>query len=507
MGKDVRRARQTNPWLVLAVLCASFFMTLLDTTIVTIAIPEMAAGLGASLDDILWFANAYMLVFAALLLLSGRLGDRFGPQRTFTAGLAVFTVASAVCGMVDTPEQMIAARAVQGLGAAVMMPQTLALISAVFPAERRGAAFGVWSAVAGLATVAGPTVGGLLVSQLDWRWIFYINVPIGALALLGAVLLVPDVRSGQSATLDLPGALLSTAGLSLIVYALIEGERYDWGTIESFLSIPLVLVLGILLLGLFALHQRGRQDRRPLVPFELFRIRKFTVSATLAALLLFCSIGVLLPLTLYLQSALGLSAAQAGLALAPGPLVSLFVAPVAGNAVGKVGGRIILVPGLMIFGAGIALMAIMADANSSAWAIVPGQIVFGIGMGLVFAPTSTLAMQEIPPRLIGVSSGMFTTFRQIGAVLGAAAVGALLQSRLAAEGVPEEVRRQAGRLAESVYAEGLTDAVRYSLFWTVATAVVAALLALLLPAHEKRPEAAQNPEPQVGADAPQTVES
>ncbi|QEV29931.1 MFS transporter [Streptomyces coeruleorubidus] len=145
-----------KPWLVLAVLCASFFMTLLDTTIVTIAIPEMAAALDASLDDILWFANAYMLVFAALLLLSGRLGDRFGAQRTFTAGLAVFTVASAVCGFVDTPGQMIAARAVQGLGAAVMMPQTLALISAVFPAERRGAAFGVWSAVAGLATVAGP---------------------------------------------------------------------------------------------------------------------------------------------------------------------------------------------------------------------------------------------------------------------------------------------------------------------------------------------------------------
>ncbi|MFH9060336.1 MFS transporter [Streptomyces coeruleorubidus] len=153
---------------MLAVLRASFFMTLLDTTIVTIAIPEMAAGLGASLDDILWFANACMLVFAALLL-SGRLGDRFGAQRTFAAGLAVFTVASAVCGFVDTPGQMIAARAVQGLGAAVMMPQSLALISAVFPAERRGAAFGVWSAVAGLATVAGPTVGGALVSGLNWR--------------------------------------------------------------------------------------------------------------------------------------------------------------------------------------------------------------------------------------------------------------------------------------------------------------------------------------------------
>ncbi|MBO7940918.1 MFS transporter [Streptomyces antibioticus] len=494
------QARRHNPWLVLAVLCASFFMTLLDTTIVTIAIPEMAEGLGASLDDILWFANAYMLVFAALLLLSGRLGDRFGAQRTFTAGLAVFTAASAVCGFVDTPGQMIAARAVQGLGAAVMMPQTLALISAVFPAERRGAAFGVWSAVAGLATVAGPTVGGALVSGLDWRWIFFINVPIGAAALAGALLVVPDVRTGQRTSLDLTGAVLSTAGLSLIVYGLIEGERYDWGTIESFLSIPLVLALGVALLGLFALHQRARQDRRPLVPFELFRSRGFTVSATLGAMLLFGSIGVLLPLTLYLQSVLGLSAGEAGLALVPGPLVSLFVAPVAGNAVGRLGGRKLLVPGLLVFGAGIALTAVMAQADSSVWAIIPGQIVFGVGMGLVFAPTSTLAMQEIPPRLTGVASGMFTTFRQIGAVVGAAAVGALLQNRLAAEGVPEEVRQQAGRLTDAAYAEGLTDAVRYGLFLTVAVAVVAAAIALLLPPAPPRPEPETPVEPLAGAD-------
>ncbi|MEV0254056.1 DHA2 family efflux MFS transporter permease subunit [Streptomyces sp. NPDC050732] len=499
MVTDAPHTRQRSPWLVLAVLCASSFMTLLDTTIVTIAIPEMAAGLGASLDDILWFANAYMLVFAALLLLSGRLGDRFGAQRVFAAGLAVFTLASVVCGLVDTPGQMIAARAVQGLGAAVMMPQTLALISAVFPAERRGAAFGVWSAVAGLATVAGPTVGGALVSGLDWRWIFFINLPIGAAALIGALVVVPDVRAGQQSSLDLSGALLSTAGLTLIVYGLIEGERYDWGTIESFLSIPLVLVLGVALLGVFAVHQRARQDRRPLVPFELFRSRGFTVSALLGAMLLFGSIGVLLPLTLYLQSVLGLSAGEAGLALVPGPLVSMFVAPLAGGAVGKLGGRKLLIPGLLIFGAGIALTAVMARPDSSVWAIIPGQVVFGVGMGLVFAPTSTLAMQEIPPRLTGVASGMFTTFRQIGAVVGGAAVGALLQNRLAAEGVPEEVRQQAGRLTDSMYADGLTDAVRYGLFLTVAVAVVGSALAMLLP-PAPRPEPEPAAEPAAKAD-------
>ncbi len=290
------------------------------------------------------------------------------------------------------------------------------------------------------------------------------------------------------------------------MYGLVEGERYDWGTIESFLSIPLVLVLGVALLGLFALHQRARQDRRPLVPFELFRSRGFTVSATLGAMLLFGSIGVLLPLTLYLQSVLGLSAGEAGLALVPGPLVSLFVAPVAGNAVGRLGGRKILVPGLLVFGSGIALTAVMAQADSSVWAIIPGQIVFGIGMGLVFAPTSTLAMQEIPPRLTGVASGMFTTFRQIGAVVGAAAVGALLQNRLAAEGVPQEVREQAGRLTDAAYADGLTDAVRYGLFLTVAVAVIAAALALLLPPPAPRPEPEAPAAPHAGADLARAVD-
>ncbi|EST34237.1 hypothetical protein M878_10800 [Streptomyces roseochromogenus subsp. oscitans DS 12.976] len=339
----------------------------------------------------------------------------------------------------------------------------------------------MWSAVAGLATVAGPAARGALVSGPDWRWIFFINVPIGVLDLVGTLLVVPDVRTGQQSSLGLLGAALSTAGLSLIVHGLIEGQRYDWGTITSFLSIPLVLALGVVFLGVIAPHQRSRQDSRPPVPFELFRRRGFTVSAALCVMLLFESIGVLLLLTLYLQSVLGLSAGKAGLALVPGPLVSLFVAPVAGIAVGRPGGRKILVPGLLIFG-GIARTAVMAKADSSVWTVIPGQIVFGVGMGLVFAPTSTLAMQEIPPRLTGAASGMFTTFRQIGGVVGAAAVGTLLQSRLAAEGVPEAVRQQAGRLADAAYAGGLTNAVRHGLFLPVAVAVVASASAWTSPA-------------------------
>ncbi|MGP4111152.1 MFS transporter [Streptomyces sp. 4N509B] len=499
---EARKAeeRQRNPWLVLAVLCLSFFMTLLDTTIVNIAVPEMAEGLGASVDDILWFVNAYLLLFAALLLLAGRIGDRFGPQRVFLAGLAVFTLASALCGMVDTPGQMIAARAVQGLGAAVMMPQTLVLISAVFPAERRGAAFGVWSAVAGLATVSGPAVGGVVVDVLDWRWIFFINVPLGVAGLVGALLLVPDVRTGRRTPLDLPGAVLATVGLSLLVYGLIEGERYDWGTIEGFVSIPLVLALGAAVLVAFVLHQRARQGRQPLLPFALLRLRRFTVSSSVAGLLLFGSIGGLVPLTLYLQSVLGLSPAEAGLALVPGPLLSVFVAPVAGNLVAKVGGRVLLVPGLLVFGGGIAMMALMIQADSSVWALIPGQLVFGLGMGLVFAPTSTVAMQEVTPPLAGVASGVFTTARQIGAVVGGAAVGAVLSSRLAAEGVPEEAREQAELLAAPAYAEALTEAVRYGLLLAVAVSLVAALLAMLLPAH--RPFAAAGPAESAEPDEP-----
>ncbi|MEV8475405.1 MFS transporter [Streptomyces sp. NPDC051173] len=527
---EQREARR-SPWLMLTVLCVGQFMTLLDTTIVNIAIPDMVDGLRASLDQVLWFVNAYMIVFAALQMLAGRLGDRYGPQRMFAAGLVVFTAASAACGMAQSPTQMIVTRVIQGIGAAVMMPQTLTLLTAVFPAERRGAAFGIWSAVAGLAAVAGPTLGGVLVDGLGWRWIFYINVPLGVLAVLATFVFVPDIRLGRKARLDVPGVLLSTAGLFLISFALIEGQRYDWGTITSFIGIPLLGAVGVLLLVLFVLLQRSGQARQPLLPFALFRIRTSAVSGVLGAALMFGSVGVLLPLTIYVQSALGLSAVQAGLAIAPAPLVTLFVAPLTGKLLARFGGRVLVCLGFLAFAAGIALMAALAGPDSSRWVLLPGLLVFGVGMGLAFGPVSTLAVRNVPPALLGAASGVFTTLRQVGTVLGAAVIGAMLQARLAHElvsesarraaelpaqlrpgfeegfhqaadkgievgtrgtdsmqglltDVPERLRGQVGGLAGEVFGHSLTSAVQAGLLLAAGVLAAAALLALLLPGRD-----------------------
>lgn len=437
--------QERNPWVVLAVLALGFFMTLLDTTIVNIAIPDMVTGLGASLDQVLWFVNAYTLVFVVLQLLGGRLGDRLGRRTVFIAGLVVFTLASLACGLATDPALMIAMRSLQGVGAAVLLPQTLALINAVFPAERRGAAFGVWSAVAGLAVIAGPTLGGFLVSTVGWQWIFFVNVPLGVIAVVAALAVVPNPAPGRRTRLDLPGVLLSTLGLFLVVFALIEGQRYRWGQIFLFVTVPLVLIAGVVVLVIFVLVQRARQERDPLLPFALFRTGRFSVAITLSMIIQFGAIGMLLPLTIYLQSVLGLSAIETGFVLAPPSVISIFLAPVAGNLLAKVGGRAILMPGLVLYGGGLALIAATARPDSSYWVVLPGLVLFGIGMGLVFAPVSTLALQDIPPMLAGAASGIFSTSGRLGIVLGTATVGLLLQNRLAAE-VPAQAAHHAGGL-------------------------------------------------------------
>src|SRR3989440_3260503 len=246
---------RTNPWLVLLVLTTGFFMIMLDTTIVNVAIPAMSAGLNTTLDQILWVLNAYILVYAVLLITAGRLGDLYGQRNLFAIGLFIFTVASALCGLSQNAGVLILARILQGVGGALLTPQTLSILTSIFPPERRGAAFGVWGGVAGLATVAGPTVGGAIITYIDWRWIFYINVPIGIAALIATFVVIPDLRPGRHHGWDLVGILVATAGLFAIVFGLIEGERYNWGQIGSYpVSIPEVIGGGVgLLILLFVL--------------------------------------------------------------------------------------------------------------------------------------------------------------------------------------------------------------------------------------------------------------
>jgi len=420
-----------RPWIVLIVVSLGFFMTLLDLTIVNIAIPNMITKLHASLDGVLWVINAYALVLAVLLITAGRLGDLRGQRRLFILGVALFTVASAACGFSPTVGWLVIFRAVQGAGAALLMPQTLAILTMVFPPERRGAAFGIWGAVAGVATIAGPTLGGLLVTAFDWRYIFFINVPIGIAVIALSVVLIPDLRTGREHRLDIPGVLLASLALLAICYGLVEGQKYNWGHIVSFITIPLVIAVGVALLAIFLIVQARSQDREPLVPFTLFRDRNFSLMNWVSGAVSIGMMGIFLPFTIYLQSALGFSALKAGLTMAPASLVSMFVAPVAGRMTDRVGGKYILMTGLLFFAGGMGWTAAVATSHSTWQDFLPSLALAGIGMGCTFAPMTTTAMRSVEPRMAGAASGMLNTVRQVGAVIGTAAVGALLQNRLA----------------------------------------------------------------------------
>jgi EmrB/QacA subfamily drug resistance transporter len=428
-----------NPWAVLIVVSLGFFMTLLDLTIVNIAIPNMIDKLHASLDGVLWVINAYALVLAVLLITAGRLGDLRGQRKLFIIGVALFTLASAACGFSPTVGWLITFRAVQGVGAALLMPQTLAMLTMVFPPERRGAAFGVWGAVAGVATIAGPTLGGLLVTAFDWRYIFFINVPIGIAVIVLGIVLIPDLRTGREHRLDVPGVALASLALLAICYGLVEGQKYNWGTITSFISIPLIIGLGVVLLIAFLVVQARTQDQEPLVPFSMFKDRNFSLMNWMSCALSIGLLGIFLPLTIYFQSALGYSALKAGLVMAPSSVVSMVLAPVAGRLTDRIGGKYILFTGLLMFGGGMAWVAAIATPTTNWPAFLPAFVIAGFGLGCTFAPLTTTAMQSVRPQLAGAASGMINTTRQVGSVIGTAAVGALLENRLSAT-LPAAVR-------------------------------------------------------------------
>ena len=422
-----------SPWLVLAVLCLGFFMILLDTTIVNIAVPTLTPDLGASLDGVLWIVNAYTLTYASLLITGGRLGDLVGQKRLFLIGLAVFTTASALCGLAQNPWQLVATRVLQGIGGALLTPQTLAILTMTFPVSRRGSAFGIWGAVAGLATIAGPVLGGWLVTDFGWRWVFYVNVPIG-LATIGLGLwLLPDLRLNRRHRLDWPGTLLATGGLFLLCFGLIEGPSHRWGSIWGPVSIPLLLAAGVAVLIGFAFQQRSQRDREPLVPAGLFADRNFAVMSGVLAAISFGMLGLFLPLVIFLQSVAGLTAFQAGLVLAPMSLASVASAPFAGRMADRAGGKDALIAGLILWGGGIGLVLYSTRIFYDRGQLITGLIVAGFGLGLTFAPVQSIAMRNVAPQIAGAAAGLMNTMRQLGAVLGSAAVGALLQVQLAAQ--------------------------------------------------------------------------
>ena len=457
------RTRPTNPWLVLGVLTTGFFMIMLDTTIVNVAIPAMSAGLNTTLDQILWVLNSYILVYAVLLITAGRLGDLYGQRTLFAIGLAIFTVASGLCGFAQDANQLIVARILQGVGGALLTPQTLAILTSLFPPERRGAAFGIWAGVAGLATLAGPTLGGAIVTYIDWRWIFFVNVPIGIAALIATFAIIPDLRPGRHHGWDVVGVILATTGLFGVIFGLVEGERFNWGEIGSYVvTIPEVIVAGVVLLVLFVIWERYQAE--PLVPLSLFDERNFAVSNWIAAAIAFGMMSLFLPIVIYLQSVRDFSALTAGLTLAPMSLTSMVVAPFAGRLADRIGGKYILMTGIFVFAIGFGSLTYVAGPDSTWINFLVPAIVAGGGMGMTFAPMTTVAMRNISPRMAGAASGVLNTTRQVGAAVGSAVVGALLQNRLAitlhdqavshASALPPAYRDQFVKAFSSVAANG-----------------------------------------------------
>ena len=424
--------RSSAPWLALGVLALGLFMTLLDLTIVNVAIPSIVDDLRASLDQILWVLNGYSLVYAVLLITSGRLGDIFGPRNLFAAGIVVFTVASAFSGLAHDPTQLILARGAQGFGAALLAPQGLPIMTSLFPAERRSGVFAIYGSLAGLAVLLGPVLGGFITTTWGWRWIFYINLPIGLVTFVLAFLFVPDLRPGLRHRLDFTGVALASLGLLGVIFGLIEGQRYDWGTVWAWVTIPEIIAAGVLVLAIFLLVQWRRQDKEPLLPFAVFKDRNYTLMTLVLLAMGFAIVGVFLPMTIYYQSVLGLSAFAAGLAIAPQPLAMILMSGGTAALANRYA-KYLLIGGLTLFAVGIAYIAWIAQVTSNRWSFVPGLVVAGIGMSGIWTPVFSLATRDLQPRLAGVASGVVSTVQELGAVIGSAAIGALLQNQLATD--------------------------------------------------------------------------
>lgn len=430
-----------SPWSILPALCLGFFMIMLDTTIVNIAVPTLVRELDASITAVGWVNSAYLLTFAVLLLVTGRLGDRFGPRPVFIAGLVVFTATSFLCGMADSIGLLIGARALQGIGAALMTPQTMSMITRVFPPARRGAAMGVWGAVAGVATITGPVLGGLLVETVGWEYIFFINIPVGAVALWFAIRNLPTLPTHQR-RFDGVGVALSVVGMFLVVFGLQEGENFDWGT-----GIWLSIAAGALVLAAFVWWQRRMGDDA-LLPLRLFHVRNFSLSNVAGFAVTFAMTGLFFPFTIYLQLVLGLEPLNAALVGAGGSLLSGVVAPFAGRLSDRVPAKWIVATGFAIVAATVVWLTLVIEPDAEVWHLVVPMTVFGVGTGFLFSPLASAATSGLDQRTAGAGAGAFNTTRQIGGVVGSAAVVAMLTSRLATT-IPAATADAAGSLPEA----------------------------------------------------------
>ncbi len=449
---------EIEPWPALWALCLGFFMILVDTTIVAVAQPAILAGLQTDINNVIWVTSAYLLAYAVPLLVTGRLGDRFGPRNLYIAGLVVFTAASAWCGFAGSIEMLIAARAVQGLGAAMITPQTMAVITRVFPAEKRGTAMGAWGAVAGVATLVGPILGGVLVDSLGWEWIFFINLPVGVVAIVLALKFVPVLPTHEH-KFDIPGVVLSAIGLFCIVFGIQEGQKYDWdGRIWT------LIMTGVIVFAVFVYWQ-SKNRREPLVPLSLFRDRNFSLSNIGIAAVGFAMASMMLPIMFYTQSVTGLSPTRSALLFVPLAVLTGVLAPNVGRLVDRVHPRYIAGAGMALLSVSLVAFAAVMTPTTAIWKLLLPIALMGVANAMVWSPLAATATRNLPMRQAGAGAGVYNTTRVIGSVLGSAGIGALIQSRLAAE-IPGSDASGAGEFSGRVpemLREGFTTAMAQSL--------------------------------------------
>lgn len=450
------KGRSGAVWALVITSVASF-MAALDNLVVTTALPSIRESLGGELPELEWTVNAYTLTFAVLLMLGASLGDRFGRRRLFIVGLSIFTGASAAAALSPGINELIAFRAIQGVGAAIMMPLTLTLLTAAVPPARRGAALGLFSAVTGLAVACGPLVGGTLTEHLSWQWIFWLNVPIGLVLLPLARLRLAESHAPDS-RLDIPGTLLVSGGLFGIVYGLVNANSDGW-TDPTVLS---ALIAGGVLLGGFIHH--GFRAKNPMLPMRLFRNRAFFGINTASLLMFFGMFGSIFLLSQYFQGVLGYSPTEAGLRMLPWTGMPMLVAPVAGLLADRFGGRPVVVTGLALQAAGLGLFALALAPDASYASQLPGLMVGGVGMALYFAPAASLVMSSVRPGEQGIASGANNALREVGGALGVAVLATAFSS-------------QGGYDSPQTFTDGTVLAV-----WIGAAVVaLAALVALMIP--------------------------
>ncbi|MEZ5189921.1 MAG: MFS transporter [Schumannella sp.] len=445
---------------VLAVLATGIpmFMATLDNLVMTNALPVIRVELDASVEELQWFINAYTLAFASLILMAVALGDRLGRRTVFVAGIAIFTIASALAALSTDPGQLIAARVVQGLGAAAIMPLSLSLLAGSVEPRRRPLAIGIWGGLAGLGVAVGPLIGGAVLEGWSWEAIFWINVPVGLVAIPVILAVLPNAF-GARLRLDLLGLLLAATGVFGLVFGIVRGNDAGWDSAEVLGS----LIGGGVLLTLFLLWER--RTASPLLPLRLFRDRSFTIANAVGFGFSFGMFGAVFILIQFLQIVQGHSPLEAAIMTTPWTMAPMIVAPLAGFVAPRVGTRALIVTGLVLQAAGLFWLAVTIDADAGYGVMLPAFIAAGVGMGMVFAPSSTAVLAHIVPADTAKASGTNSTLREIGVALGIAVLTAVFTGA-------------GGELTPT----GYVDAAQPAVFVGAAVVLATAVLAIFLPA-------------------------